>query len=83
MCIGLLVDLASINEILEATKDSNVSCRKLDDEFNSLVTVLRLVQFGAVIRGLSTKEILLNAKGDLIETYEKNGEDGVWLAVVS
>ena len=83
MCIGLLVNLASINEILEATEDGNISCGKLDDEFNSLITVLRLVQFGAVVGGLSTKEIFLNAERDLIGTYEKNGEDGVWFAVVS
>jgi hypothetical protein len=83
MGIGLLVNLASINEILKATKDSNISCGKLDDEFNSLITVLRLVQFGAVVGGLSTQEILLNAKRDLIGTYEKDCEDGMWLAVVS
>lgn len=77
----LIIDTAGIDEVLEASKCSNIGIRKLDEELNLILLAL-LRELFAIVRRLGTKEILLDAKGDLFGSYEDDCEDRMRVTVV-
>jgi hypothetical protein len=66
----LIIDLACINEVLEATKYLNSRVWNFEYIFNFILAFFR--QLVAEIWGLCAEEIFLNAKDNLIRADEKN-----------
>lgn len=76
----LVIDCTSIDEVLEASECSNIGVLKLDKELNFILLSL-LRELLAVIRGLSTKKILLDAERDLFGSYEDDDEDRMGITI--
>jgi hypothetical protein len=76
----LVIDCTSIDEVLEASECSNIGVLKLDQELNFILLSL-LRKLVAIIRRLSTKKILLDAKRDLFGSYEDDDEDRMGITI--
>jgi hypothetical protein len=76
----LVINLTSVNEVLEAAKGSDICSWKLDDKLD-LLNLGVLGKLLAVVWRLGTEKIFLDAERSLIMSDEEYNKDRMRIAV--